>query len=178
MPTKTTTPPSPTDRIAAAEASIAALTPEYIAYRAIQPLVPGAGAAIGGGGFDPSKLRRKFALAARIDRINIDLEAAKGDAARARLAELADEVGLASMERAAAEAATEVAAAEDKMRATRTAYSAAKAALDHRRDRIKAVTADAAAADAARVRWEAELAKDAARLDGVERSALMMGVTA
>ena len=176
--TKTTTPPSPTDRIAQHEAEIAALNARYLRYRSVQPLAPGAGVAVGGAGFDPTRLRAKYEIAAQIDRASIRLEEAKADAARERLAGLADGVGLAAMEKAVAEAATEVAAAEDGMRATRTAYSAAKAALDFRRDRIKAVAADAAAADAARVRWEAELAKDAARLDGVERSALVMGATA
>ena len=174
--TTQTRPDSPAERIAQHEAEIAALTPAYARLRNLQP-VAASSVLVGGAGFDPTRLRAKYEIAAQIDSINIDLEEARADAARERLAGLADEAGLAAMERAVAEAATLVAAAEDGMRATRTAYSAAKAALDFRRERIAASVTAAADADAARVRWEAELAKDAARLDGVERSALMMGVT-
>jgi len=153
------------------------LNAEFDRYRALQP-VAASSVLVGGQGFDPSKLRRKYELALLIDRSNIDLEEARADLARERAAALSDPDDLAAMEQAVAEAAVLVAAAEDEMRATRTAYSAAKSVLDFRRERVQAMAAAAAAAAAARVRWEAELAMDADRLDGVERAALMMGVTA
>jgi len=172
--TTQTRPASPAQRIAHHVAAINALNAEFDRYRALQP-VAASSVLVGGQGFDSSRLRRKYELALLIDEANVQLERARADLARNRAADLADPDDLASLQRAADDAITASAAADDRARACRVAASDAKAAIDHRRERIRDALAAAAAAAAVADRWQAESERDRNHLSNVANTARIMG---
>lgn len=158
-------PPAAPETVAELEAEVARVNADWVQYRSVQPLLPGA---VRGGGFDPTMLVRKYRLGVELDGLMVRLEAAKAERAKADLAALLDPAADARLTAEKDAAHGRMTEARAALAEAERAFHGAAHAVRERADRIGRAKERAAVAEGAGGRWKRELDRDRTMLGQYE----------